>query len=53
MVSTITQLQGKMLEQLEKIFITYSSDMTKIAEMVNGVKEAVINLDTTFLQSII
>ena len=42
MVSTITQLQGKMLEQLEKIFITYSSDMTKIAELIQGVTDSVL-----------
>ena len=29
MVSSITQIQGKMLQQLEKIFIEYSMDMTK------------------------
>ncbi len=33
MVSSITQLQGKMLQQLEKIFIEYSTDMTKMAEL--------------------
>ena len=42
MVSTITQLQGKMLEQLEKIFIEYSTDMTKIAELMQGVTECVL-----------
>lgn len=42
MVSTITQIQGKMLQQLEKIFIEYSMDMTKIAELIQGVTESVL-----------
>ncbi len=42
MVSSITQLQEKMLHQLEKIFIEYSTDMTKIAELIQGVTESVL-----------
>ena len=42
MVSSITQIQGKMLQQLEKIFIEYSMDMTKIAELIQGVTESVL-----------
>ena len=49
MVSTITQLQGKMLEQLEKIFITYSSDMTKIAELIQGVTDSVLEFARSLL----
>ena len=31
-----------MLQQLEKIFIEYSMDMTKIAELIQGVTESVL-----------
>ena len=42
MVSSITQIQEKMLQQLEKIFIEYSTDMTKLAEWIQGVTESVL-----------
>ena len=42
MISSITQLQGKMLQQLEKIFIEYSMDMTKIAELIQGIIDSML-----------
>ena len=42
MISSITQLQGKMLQQLEKIFIEYSTDMTKIAELIQGIIDSML-----------
>ena len=44
MVKSIQQFQEKGVKNLEKVFVNYSSDMTKIAEMVYGVKDTVIQL---------
>ena len=42
MISSITQLQEKMLQQLGKIFIEYSKDMTKIAELIQGITDSML-----------
>lgn len=44
MIKSIQQFQAKGVKNLEKVFMDYSSDMTKIAEMVYGVKDTVIQL---------
>ena len=44
MIKSIQQFQTEGVKNLEKIFMDYSSDMTKIAEMVYGVKNSVIQL---------
>ena len=44
MIKSIQQFQAKGVKNLEKVFIDYSADMTKIAEMVYGVKNEVIKL---------
>lgn len=49
MVSSITQLQEKMLHQLEKNFIEYSMDMTKIAELIQEMTDSVL----TFARSLL
>ena len=49
MVHSILQFQEKGILNLEKIFCDYSQDMKKIAEMVLGVKEQVINLGLSMI----
>lgn len=44
MIKSIQQFQAEGIKNLEKVFMNYSSDMTKIAEMVYGVKNTVIQL---------
>ena len=44
MIKSIQQFQQNGTKKLEKVFVDYSADMTKIAEMVTGVKENVIQL---------
>lgn len=44
MIKSIQQFQTKGAENLEKVFVDYSSDMTKIAEMVYGVRDNVLEL---------
>ena len=44
MIKSIQQFQTEGVKNLEKVFMDYSSDMTKIAEMVYGVKNSVIQL---------
>lgn len=50
MIKSIQQFQAEGVKNLEKIFIDYSEDMTKIAEMVAGVKESVINLGLSMIE---
>lgn len=44
MIKSIQQFQTEGVKNLEKVFMDYSADMTKIAEMVYGVKNSVIQL---------
>ena len=49
MIKSIQQFQTKGVKNLEKVFINYSADMTKIAEMVKGVTDSVINLGLSMI----
>ena len=49
MIRSIQQFQTEGVKKLEKVFVEYSSDMTKIAEMVKGVKDSVINLGLSMI----
>ena len=42
METIITQIIEKMVEKIYKIFNKYEEDMTKMSEMIEGVKEAVV-----------
>lgn len=44
MIKSIQQFQEEGIVNLENIFIDYSDDLTKIAEMVTGVKDGVLEL---------
>ena len=49
MIRSIQQFQTTGVENLEKIFVNYANDMKKIAEMVTGVKDSVINLGLSMI----
>ena len=49
MIQSIQQFQTEGVKNLEKVFINYSSDMTKIAEMVKGVTDSVIKLGLSMI----
>ena len=49
MIRSIQQFQTIGIENLEKIFVNYANDMKKIAEMVTGVKDTVINLGLSMI----
>ena len=49
MIKSIQHFQTEGVKKLEKVFVEYSSDMTKIAEMVKGVKDSVINLGLSMI----
>lgn len=49
MIQSIQQFQTEGVKNLEKVFINYSADMTKIAEMVKGVTNSVINLGLSMI----
>lgn len=49
MIRSIQQFQTTGVKNLEKIFVNYANDMKKIAEMVTGVKDVVINLGLSML----
>ena len=49
MIRSIQQFQTTGVENLEKIFVNYANDMKKIAEMVTGVKDTVINLGLSMI----
>lgn len=49
MIRSIQQFQAEGVKNLEKVFVDYSSDMSKIAEMVKGVKDSVINLGLSMI----
>ena len=44
MIKSIQQFQSEGVKNLENIFVDYSMDMTKIAEMVQGVQKSVVEL---------
>ncbi len=49
MINSIQHFQENGIGKLEKVFVDYSADMTKVAEMVKGVKENVINLGLSMI----
>ena len=49
MVNSITYFQTEIKEKLEKIFLLYSSDMTKIAELVYGVTDCMVEFGLCLL----
>ena len=50
MIQSIQQFQTEGVKNLEKVFINYSADMTKIAEMVKGVTDSVIRLGLSMIE---
>ena len=42
MIKSITYFQEKITEKLEKTFLSYSSDMTKVAELIQGVTACMV-----------
>ena len=49
MIKSITYFQEKITEKLEKTFLSYSSDMTKVAELVHGVTDCMIEFGLSLL----
>ena len=49
MIKSIQQFQEKGVKNLEKVFVEYSSDMTRFAEMVCGVKDNVLKLGLSMI----
>ncbi len=49
MVKSIQQFQTNGIAELEKIFISYAQNLTKVAEMVEGVTTSVINLGLSMI----
>lgn len=49
MNNSIQHFQTKVVENLEKIFLEYSSDMTKIAEMVQGVTHCMVEFGVSMI----
>ena len=49
MIKSIQQFQTEEVKKLEENFIEYSSDMTKIAEMVQGVTKSVVSLGLSMI----
>ena len=49
MINSITYFQENIVPKLEKTFLTYSSDMTKIAELIQGVTECMVQFGLCLL----
>lgn len=49
MIKSIQQFQTEGVTKLEKIFVNYSSDLAKIAEMVQGVTQSVVELGCSMI----
>ncbi len=49
MIKSIQQFQSEGVKKLDKIFMDYATDMTKIAEMVQGVTKSVIDLGLSMI----
>lgn len=49
MKNSITYFQENIIQKLENIFVTYSSDMTKIAELVQGVTDCMVEFGLCLL----
>ena len=49
MIKSIQQFQAEGIKKLEKDMVDYSADMTKIAEMVQGVTKSVVDLGLSMI----
>lgn len=49
MINSIQQFQTEGVKKLEKVFCSYASDMTKVAEMVQGVTDSIIGLGRSMI----
>lgn len=49
MIKSIQQFQSEGVKKLENIFVNYSADMKKIAEMVQGVTKSVVDLGLSMI----
>lgn len=49
MINSIQQFCQKGVKNLEKVMVDYSADMTKIAEMVEGVTKGVVDLGLSIM----
>lgn len=49
MIKSIQQFQTDGVKKLDKIFTEYASNMTKIAEMVQGVTQSVVDLGLSMI----
>jgi len=49
MINSIQQFQTEGVKKLEKVFCSYASDLTKVAEMVQGVTDSVIELGLSMI----
>lgn len=49
MIKSIQQFQEEGVKKLENIFVDYATDMTKIAEMVQGVTKGVVDLGLSMI----
>lgn len=49
MIKSIQQFQTEGIKKLEKVFCGYASDLTKVAEMVQGVTDSVIKLGLSMI----
>lgn len=49
MIKSIQQFQAEGIKKLEKVFCGYASDLTKVAEMVQGVTDSVIKLGLSMI----
>lgn len=49
MIKSIQQFQTEGIKKLEKVFCGYASDLTKVAEMVQGVTDGVIKLGLSMI----
>lgn len=49
MIKSIQQFQSEGVKKLENIFVDYSTDMKKIAEMVQGVTKSVVDLGLSMI----
>ena len=49
MIKSIQKFQSEGVKNLEKIMVDYSVDMTKIAEMIQGVTKGVVDLGLSII----
>lgn len=49
MINSIQQFRAEGVKKLEKVFDNYASDLTKVAEMVQGVTDSVIELGLSMI----